>query len=68
MPKSKKTIKLETRTYKVKNPTKLRIGTRKNGRSALTMSNAELNEVLKSDDKRKWHSNAMTVLKARGVI
>ena len=68
MPKSKKTIKIDGRTIHHKNPMKLRIGTRKTGKSALAMSTAELLAVLEVKDKRKWHDRARTVLRARGAL
>ena len=67
MPKSKKTIKIDGRTIHHKNPMKLRIGTRKTGKSALAMTNDELHAVLQSNDKRKWHNRARQVLQSRGV-
>ena len=68
MPKSKKTTKVDGRTIQHKNPMKLRIGTRKAGKSAITMTTAELQAVLENKDKRKWHNNARTVLQTRGVL
>jgi len=47
--------------------TKLRIGNRKSGRSALLMTTAELKEVLEKDDYKKYHQKARTVLRQRGV-
>lgn len=68
MPKSKKTTKVDGRTVHHKTPMKFRIGTRKAGKSAITMTTAELQAVLENKDKRKWHSKARTVLQSRGVI
>lgn len=67
MPKSKKVTKIDGRTIRHKNPMKLRIGTRKAGKSALAMSNDELKAVLESKDKRKWHHRAQVVLAQRGA-
>ena len=46
---------------------KFRIGNAKGGKSALQMSTEDLKEVLNSDTKKKFHSNARTVLRMRGV-
>ena len=67
MPKNTKVIKIDGITHRQKVQTKLRIGARKSGQSAITMSNAELQAVLESKDKRKWHQRARTVLAQRAM-
>ena len=68
MPKSTKVTKKDGIIHRQKVPMKLRIGTRKGGKSAVAMSNDELKSVLESKDKRKWHHKARTVLASRGVV
>lgn len=46
-------------------PAKLRIGTRKNGKSANTMSDKKLELVLEGSIHKKDHKNAQTVLNNR---
>ena len=65
MPKNTKVTKIDGISHRQKVQSKLRIGTRKSGQSAITMSNAELQAVLESKDKRKWHHKARTVLAMR---
>jgi len=67
MPKNNKTIKHDGRLFKQKVQATLRIGTRKNGVSAHTMSNQALLAVLTSKSQSKAHSNARKVLTLRGV-
>jgi len=67
MPKSTKVTKKDGVIYRQKVPTRLRIGTRKSGKSAISMSNDDLRSVLESANQRKWHQNARTVLAARGA-
>ena len=67
MPKSTKVTKIDGVIHRQTVPMKLRIGTRKHGKSAHAMSNADLQAVLESTNKRKWHPHARTVLAARGV-
>lgn len=65
MPKSARVTKIDGIIRRQKVPMKLRIGSRKSGKSAIAMSNAELFAVLESPDKRKWHSKARAVLTKR---
>ncbi len=67
MPKHRKTTKHDGQVFKFNTPKKFRIGTRKNGVAAHTMSTPALQEVLASKDKAKFHHNARTVLKLRGI-
>lgn len=67
MPKSTKVTKKDGVIHRQKVAMKLRIGTRKNGKSAIAMSNEELLAVLEVSDKSKWHHKARTVLATRGV-
>jgi len=68
MPKSTKVTKHDGAIHRQKVSMKLRIGTRKSGKSAVAMSTEELQAVLESSDKRKWHTKARTVLATRGVV
>ena len=68
MPKNNKVTKVDGHIKKQRVPSKLRIGTRKGGKSGIAMSNVELQSVLESNYKRKWHQTARTVLKMRGVV
>lgn len=67
MPKGRKVIKTANSIKKVNVKRKLRIGTRKNGVGANTMSNERLREVLEDTNKTRYHGKARTVLNARGV-
>ena len=67
MPKHRNVVKRDGQSYKHNTPKKFRIGTRKNGVNAHTMSTAALKEVLCNKDKTKFHSNARTVLALRGI-
>lgn len=46
---------------------KLKIGGRKGGKPANSLSNADLQAVLENEDKKRYHKNARTVLVNRGV-
>lgn len=67
MPKNNKTVKHDGRLFKQKVPARLRIGTRKSGTSAHSMSNEALLAVLDNKSQAKWHSDAQTVLNLRGA-
>ncbi len=67
MPKNRKRTKIDNRFVISKNPTKLKIGTRKSGSSANLMSSAALLGVLEDSSKTKWHNSARSVLRNRGV-
>ena len=67
MPKNNKVTKVDGHIKKQRVPSKLRIGTRKGGKSGIAMSNADLQSVLEHNDKRKWQHHARTVLNMRGV-
>ena len=67
MPKGRKIIKTDGRVKKVYIQSKLRIGTRKSGTGANTMTNTALLEVMKDEGKTRHHGKARTVLNARGV-
>jgi len=66
MPKGRKVVKTASSVKKVNVQRKHRIGTRKAGVGANTMSTESLQEVLKSSNKSKWKSSAQRVLTARG--
>ena len=68
MPKNKTTSKTANgRVIKNRPASRLRIGNRKSGRSALQMTNEELIKVLTDKNKTKYKTKAMTVLNKRGV-
>lgn len=68
MPKNRTRTKNENGAWVVSRPcSKLRIGTRKSGKSALIMSNDELIAVLDDANKKRYHHKARTVLLNRGV-
>lgn len=67
MPKHRKTVKHDGQVFKFNTPKKFRIGYRDNGVCAHTMSTEDLNAVLASKDKARWHRNARVVLALRGV-
>lgn len=68
MPKNVSTTKTASgATVKRRPYHKFRIGTRKSGKSALMMSNDELKDVLNDKNKKRYHSKAAQVLKARGI-
>jgi len=46
---------------------KFRIGTRKGGKAASLMTNDELKGVINDKNRKRYHSNAATVLTNRGV-
>lgn len=64
MPKNKLVTKRDGILIKTSVPSKLRIGSRKSGRSAHVMSNAALQTI---KPKSKDYQNAQTVLKLRGI-
>ncbi len=65
MPKANKVEKRDGRTFKVKVCTKLRIGTRKAGKSALLMTKDELLKVLEDKGKKRYHAKAKAALKRK---
>lgn len=67
MPKGRKIVKTNNSIKKVNVKRSLRIGTRKAGVSANTLSSTKLLESLKDTNKKKWHASARTVLTNRGV-
>ena len=67
MPKNNKVTKVDNVLKKQKVAAKLRIGTRKTGRSAHTMTTDALLAVLTNKDQSKGHQAARTVLRHRGV-
>lgn len=67
MPKHRKVVKHDGQVFKFNTPKKFRIGTRKQGVCAHTMSTADLNAVLGNKDKAKYHRNARLVLELRGI-
>lgn len=67
MPKDIIVIKKDGRTFRNHPGRKLKIGGRKGGKSAHSMSTADLNAVLVNASQKRYHQNARTVLAARGV-
>ncbi len=65
MSKSTKVIKVGNVLTTIKVPTKLRIGGRKSGKSAHSMSNVQLNAICNDRQQRRWHYAAKTVLASR---
>ena len=47
---------------------KLKLGPRSSGKPANSMTNADLIAFLDNADKKRYHKNARTVLKNRGVV
>ncbi len=68
MPKHRVIVKKDGVVHKYNTPNKFRIGTRKNGVAAHMMSKDALLDILNRKDKAKFHTNARTVLAARGVV
>lgn len=46
---------------------KFRIGNAKGGLGGHSLSTERLEEILKDDNKKRWHNNARSVLRSRGV-
>ncbi len=67
MPKNRNVVKKDGVVHKYKVASKMRIGTRKSGKSANLMSNEDLMSVLSSKDMARHHGKARTVLFNRGV-
>ncbi len=67
MPKNRKIYKKENRTIVENVASKLRIGNRKTGVSAMLLSISALKEVLGNTDKKRYHSKARNALQLRGV-
>lgn len=67
MPKDIVKTKKDNRIFRFKPPRKFKIGGRKGGVSAYTMSSDDLIAVLKNPGKSRYHTNARTVLSSRGV-
>ncbi len=67
MPKNRNVVKKDGLIRKYNVASKLRIGTRKSGTAAHLMSTEALQAVLNSNDKKRYHTKARTVLAARGV-
>lgn len=67
MPKDIIRNKKDNRIFITKPPRKFKIGTRKSGKSAHTMSNDDLLEVLGDASKSRYHQNSREVLSSRGI-
>ncbi len=69
MPKNVKSEKVGNNCMKrTTPPSKMRIGTRKNGKSANLMSNVDLLATLEDANLKRSHSKARAVLTARGAV
>lgn len=66
MPKNRKAVKISQAMILINEPRKFRVGGRKGGKSAHTMSSNELYGILKNVDRKRDHSNASAVLRLRG--
>ena len=66
MPKRVKVTKVEGRVIRSNDPAKFRIGNRKSGVSANTMSTEQLISVVTGSNHAKDIKNAQTVLNNRG--
>ena len=66
MPKNRKIMKKDGKVFKLKTPSKFRIGNRKSPVSAIRLSNAELEAVLADSSKKRHHNKARAVLAMRG--
>ncbi len=68
MPKNRRRTKMQNGVIKHERPrTKLRIGTRKTGKSALHMSSDDLKAVVNNIDMKRYHDKARMVLAKRGI-
>ena len=67
MPKNNKVTKTGNGLHKQKVSATFRIGTRKSGKSAHTMTNDALLAVLENKSQAKYHNDARAVLSLRGV-
>ena len=65
MPKTRKVEKKNGKAFKTVLPMKLRIGPRKGGKSAFSMTTEELEAVLADSKKKKYHNKARTALSKR---
>ncbi len=64
----RKRIYIKNKKWNRNKQRKFRIGNRKGGVSALTMTTKDLLSVLATPEKSKYHDNAKAVLKYRGNI
>lgn len=67
MPKSRRVVKNANAIHKYNVLRKFRVGTRKDGTSALRMTTDVLKAILEKADMRKYHQNVKTVLAMRGL-
>jgi len=67
MPKNRKSIKANGIISTINVASKLMIGSRKSGTSAMLMSNKRLLEVLDDESSKRYWDNARTVLNSRPV-
>ena len=58
-------MKKDGKVFKLKTPSKFRIGNRKSTASALRMTNDELHAVLADSNKKRDHNKARAVLAMR---
>lgn len=68
MPKNNSVTKKDGVVKKLKVPAKLRIGTRKAGKSAIRMTTAALKSVLENSANTRDHVHAKVVLNMRGIV
>ncbi len=67
MPKNRKIYKVDGVLHIENVASKLRIGNRKTGISAMLMSIGTLKDILSNKDKKRYHSKARNALHTRGV-
>jgi RNA:NAD 2'-phosphotransferase (TPT1/KptA family) len=67
MPKGRRVEKRGNAIHKFNVQRKFRIGTRKAGRAAHSMTTEALKEILEKADQKRYHQKARTVLAMRGV-
>lgn len=67
MPKSRKVVKEAGVIKRLNVPHKFKIGTRKNGVAAHTMTTEKLQELLGREDQKRYRHKILAVLELRGV-
>ena len=67
MPKNNKVTKIGNNIHKQKVPSRLRVGGRKSGKSAIGMSTQALKDELTNPNHKRSRNKIMAVLRKRGV-
>ena len=68
MPKNRKVVKKDGVIKVINVPAKLRIGTRKAGKSAHSMKTQELFDICNGKGNSRYRNNATAVLYSRGIV